>query len=121
MESIVSEIIGGLMAIFCAVIGAKLATRQSKKKDKTDRLIDSYANLFAALFAAISDRTTENMVSFVAASHRVGLISSPESQNLIEEITDLLCDPEMDTKALAKKVDALQSLAKEDVKRAEGR
>lgn len=76
LKSASPEIAGGLLAILCAVIGARIATSASRKQARKKELLETYTELFAAYYALVADeRSEKSSIQFMAAVERVRLLS----------------------------------------------
>lgn len=118
LESIAPEFIGGLMAIVCAVIGARMATRSSEKQAKAQALQNAYADVFAGYYACIVDGTDENIFGLVSAIERACLICSPEAEATMKEATTILVTKPIDIRKLGVQICLLREQAKKDVRKA---
>lgn len=118
LESIAPEFIGGLMAIVCAVIGARMATRSSEKQAKTKALQSAYADVFAGYYACIMDESDKNIFGLVSAIERTCLICSPEAEETMKEAVSVLVTKPIDLRKLGEKICLLREQAKKDVRKA---
>lgn len=117
-ESIVPEFIGGLMAIVCAIIGAKIATQSSEKQARTKALQIAYGDVFAGYYAYLMDDSDEGIFQFVSAIERACLICSPEAEKTMREAISVLAAKPKDIKELGRKISLLREQAKKDVRKA---
>lgn len=115
--SVLPEIVGGIMAIMCAVIGAKIATSATKNQARKSELMDAYAALFAAYYSFVADdRSKENSVKIMVSMDRVRLLCSEKSEQIITEFAPLLTSDPLQIDELAKKISRLREAAKEDLR-----
>lgn len=117
--SISAELTGGLLAIVCAVIGAKLATSATRRIDRAKALRDVYADIFAAYFTCTIDLSEENILRLVTAVERGMLICCEPSISLMHEAIRVLAQDEPDLNILSSIISKLRTSAKEDVGNAE--
>lgn len=110
-----SEIIGGGMAIICAIIGAKMATRSSKTLERGIALRDAYADVFAAYYKFLKDHSDEKALQIAIAMERAMLLCSAQSEELMKEITELLFREAENMEELGEEIQRLRVLAKKDV------
>ena len=118
LESIAPEFIGGLMAIVCAVIGAKMATRSSEKQSKTQALQRAYADVFAGYYACLMDESDKNIFNLVSAIEHACLICSPEAEETMKKAVSVLVTKPIDLRKLGEKICQLREQAKKDVRKA---
>lgn len=118
LESIAPEFIGGLMAIVCAVIGARMATRSSEKQAKAQALQSAYADVFTGYYACMADESDENILGLVSAIERTCLICSPEAEETMKEAVSVLVTKPIDLRKLGEKICLLREQAKKDVRKA---
>lgn len=109
------ELVGGVMAIICAVIGARMATRSSKAQEWHKSLQDAYADVFARYFACMVENSDENALAFITAEERLRLICSSESEQIIEESIPILAEDNPDLEKLGACIQKLRKSAKEDL------
>ena len=110
---------GGLLAIVCAVIGAKLATSATRRIDRAKALRDVYADIFAAYFTCTIDLSDENILRLVTAVERGMLICCEPSISLMREAIRVLAQDRPDLNTLSSIISKLRMSAKEDVRNAE--
>ena len=118
LESIAPEFIGGIMAIVCAVIGARMATRSSEKQSKAKALQSAYADVFAGYYACIMDESDKNVFRLVSAIERACLICSPEAEETMKEAVSVLVSQPINLEKLGEKICLLREQAKKDVRKA---
>lgn len=118
IESIAPEFIGGIMAIVCAVIGARIATRSSEKQSKMQALQSAYADVFTGYYACIMDESDENVFRLVSAIERACLICSPEAEKTMKEAASILVTKPIRLEKLGGKIFLLREQAKKDVRKA---
>jgi hypothetical protein len=111
------EFVGGIMAVICAVIGAKIAISAAKRQERKKNLLDAYAELFSAYYDLVADDKSEkNSVHFMVSVERVRLLCSERSERLITELAPLLTSDPLQIDELAKKISQLREAAKEDLR-----
>lgn len=115
LKSIAPELIGGLMAIACAIVGAKIATRSSEKQSKMQALQSAYADVFAGYYACIVDESDKNIFDLVSAIERACLICSPEAEKTMRGAVSLLATKPINLRKLGEKICLLREQAKKDV------
>lgn len=114
------EIAGGLLAILCAVIGARIATSASRKQARKKELLETYTELFAAYYALVADeRSEKSSIQFMAAVERVRLLCSEKSDRIITELTPLFTADPLPLDSMAKYISQLREAAKEDLRHAD--
>lgn len=120
LESIAPEFIGGLMAIMCAVIGARMATRSSEKQAKSQALQNAYADVFAGYYACIVDGIdgNQNLFRLVSAIERACLICLPEAEAIMKKANAILVTKPVDIRKLGAQIYLLREQAKKDVRKA---
>ena len=117
LKAVSPEMVGGLLAILCAVIGAKIATSASKNQARKRELLDAYAELFAAYYNFVADdRSKENSVQLMVSVERVRLLCSEKSERIITALAPLLTSDPLQIDELAKKISQLREAAKEDLR-----
>ena len=113
------EIAGGLLAILCAVIGAKIATSASRKQANKKELLETYAELFAAYYALVADeRSEKNSVQFLVAVERVRLLCSAKADRIITELTPLFTADPLPLDEMSEYIRQLREAAREDLRHA---
>lgn len=115
LESIAPEFIGGLMAVVCAVIGAKIATRAEKDLKRGETLRNAYADLLAGYYNFLMDDSEKNVFEIAVATERVILICSPQSEQLMKEILELISSDQRDSQEIGLKIQKLRKHAQNDV------
>ena len=115
LESIAPEFIGGLMAIMCAVIGAKIATRSEKNLKRGESLRDAYADVLAGYYCFLLDDSDKNVLEITTATERAILICSPQSEQLMKEIIELLSADQRNDQEIGLKIQELRKHAQNDV------
>ena len=120
LKAVFPEIVGGLLAILCAIIGAKLATSGERRRDRRRELLDVYTGFFAAYYNFVTDdRSKEYSVQLIASFERLRLLCSKRSEKIIVELAPLLTSDPLQIDELAKKISLLREAAKEDLRHAE--
>lgn len=114
-ESVMPELIGGFMAIICAVIGAKMATRSSETREWRKSLQNAYADVFSRFFACVVENSDENALAFITAEERLRLICSSRSEQIIDESIPILAKDNPDFDKLGACIKKLRKSAKEDL------
>ncbi len=118
LESIIPEFIGGLMAIVCAVIGARIATKSSEKQTKSKALQEAYANVFAGYYICMMNTSDKAILNLASSIERAFLLCSPDAEEIMKETISILASSPLDAEKLAEKIFALRKQAKEDVRNA---
>ena len=87
LKTIAPDFVGGILALVCAVVGAKIATSASNKRAEKDALCKVYADVFSGIYKVITtDPTDEAIFSFVTAVERARLLCSKESEEILGTI-----------------------------------
>lgn len=115
LESIIPEFVGGLMAIVCAVIGAKMATNASEKQNKAKELREAYSDVFAGYYSCMMNMSDDSVKCLVTAIERTCLICSTEAEQIMVDTIVVLSEEPLDTKKLGEKIQLLREQAKKDV------
>lgn len=115
LESIAPEFIGGFMAIVCAVIGAKVATRSEKDLKRGETLRDAYAEVLAGYYDFLLNASDENLFKIAIATERAVMLCSPQSEELMRAILGLLSDEQRDSHEIGLKIQELRKHAQNDV------
>lgn len=113
---VIPDLLGGVLAIICAIIGAKIATVSTWKRDRYQELCDIYTDLFSAYYRCSSDLSDENLFLLAVAAERVQLICPDEITEKTKQLTLRLARGEKDFIALGPLVQELRELAKNDMK-----
>lgn len=118
LVSVVPELIGGLLAIICAIIGAKIATSSSEQRERKKELMGVYSEVFANYYACALNPSDEHKLRLVVSIERAGLVCSKKSEAIMEKILLLISEESMDIKALSEQIKELRISSKEDVRNA---
>lgn len=78
-------IVSGLMALACAVVGAKIATKSSETQERQQVLREAYADVFAGYYTYLLDDTDRNILLLATAVERAMLICSEQSARIMKE------------------------------------
>ena len=118
LKSTMPECVGGLLALLCAIVGAKIATKSGEKQEKIKSLQSAYADVFAGYYSCVLESSDKNILLFVTAVERAMLICSENSaQIMLNTLAILLVHP-VDIGSLGENIQALRVSAKEDVSHA---
>lgn len=88
----IPELLGGLIALLCAIMGAKIASMGNIEQSRQTALRDAYADLFAQIVESMrevsdgSDLSNQSFSRLVVAGTRTILICSGEAQKIIGKI-----------------------------------
>lgn len=116
IESVIPEVVGGLLALACAVVGAKMATSASKESSRREELIDAYARVFAAFYERMAhDNDPDVVVRSVTAIERACLICSPKVETLLRDALPIVAKVELDMERLAPIILSLRKETKRDI------
>lgn len=115
LESIAPEFIGGIMAIVCAVIGAKIATRSERNLKRGISLRDAYADVLSRYYYFLLDDSDKNVLEITAATERAMLICSPQSEQVMKEIIELLSADQRNDQEIGLKIQELRKHAQNDL------
>lgn len=118
LESTIPEFVGGLMAIMCAVIGAKMATNASERQIRTKELRDAYSDVFSGYYSCMMDMSDDSVKRLVTAIERTCLICPQETEKIMVDTIVVLSKEPLDTKKLGEKIQLLREQAKKDVGKA---
>lgn len=119
--NILPEIIGGLLAILCAIIGAKIATESNSSLAYEKELRDAYADVFAGYYARLESDSGEALVKLITAIERACLICSAESERIMRQTVPIVSEIDINASALGVYIRRLREEAKKDVKNASGK
>lgn len=118
----IPELLGGLLALACAVIGAKMAAAGSLEQSRRTVLRDAYADLFSQIFSVLKEIVDQNRISdrsgilLAVAANRVMLTSSERAEQIIRELLPELLGDHPDTNKIGRLTEALRSEAQKDLK-----
>lgn len=118
LASVVPEFVGGLLALLCAFVGAKMATKSGEKLERSKSLRNAYADVFAGYYSYLTEDSDENILLLVTATERAMLICSEKSEKIMIDIVALLLTHPADSTGLGEKMQSLRASAKEDVRHA---
>ena len=79
----VPELLGGFIALLCAIIGARAAGKWNMRQAKRTELRDAYADLLACYYVRVQHRDEESLLKLAIASERVLLTCSSDAEILI--------------------------------------
>ena len=119
IKSVSPEIIGGLLALATAVIGAKIATKANKQETKAKELREAYADVFSGYYACMVEMSGEDVYKLVTAIERACLICSQKSETIMRDAIPTLAKEPLDISALGEQMLRLREEAKKDVRNAE--
>ncbi len=117
LQSVFPELVGGIMAILCAVIGAKIASRSTERQILRKDLLDAYAAVFAGYYACIPNDSEEAAVNLIASIERACLICSPESEAIMRQMVPMLLSDKRDYDAIGTVMSELRGEAKKDARK----
>ena len=83
LESAIPEFVGGLLALLCAIVGAKIATKSGERQERTKSLQNAYADVFAGYYICMMESSDKNILSLVIAIERATLICSKRSAEIM--------------------------------------
>lgn len=115
IKSILPELVGGILAIICAIVGAKLVIHANTLQANSKELQEAYADVFAAYYSCITSMSDKNILGLVSAMERARLLCSPTSEELMREVVQMLLTDTEDTEKLGSKIQQLRDEAKKDV------
>ena len=118
LQSAFPEFIGGIMAIVCAIIGAKMASRSTERQAQRRDLLDAYAAVFADYYACIANDSEPAVVALITSIERACLICSPTSESLMRQLVPMLLADKRDYTAIGKTMTVLRGEAKKDARKA---
>lgn len=114
-KTLAPEFLGGLMAVVCAVIGAKIATHSEKNLKRGEGLRDAYADVLAGYYCFLLDGSDKNVLKITTATECAMLICSPQSEQLMKEIIELLSADRRNDQKIGLKIQELRKCAQNDV------
>lgn len=117
LKSAAPEFVGGILAIICAVIGAKIASHATERQILRKDLLDAYAAVFAGYYTCIPNDSDELVVRLIAAIERACLICSPESEALMRQMVPMLLSDKRDYDAIGAVMSELRREAKKDARK----
>ena len=115
-QSVSKEIVGGALALICAIAGARIASHSVVKQDRERSLRDAYADVFAGYYACVVDPSEKNLLLMVTALERALLICSSKSAELMLDIMVPLVGTPSDVQKASELIQKLRESAKEDVR-----
>lgn len=116
LVSVASEIIGGLLAILCAVVGAKIATSATRKQSRRKELLEAYADLFASYYALVADEVSEkNSVQFMASIEKCRMLCSRQADKIIAELAPLFTSNPIPLGKMSMLISQLREAARKDL------
>ena len=113
--SVVPEFVGGILALMCAVIGAKIATISSERQSKRQDLQRAYAEVFAGYYACMNEKTDENLLRLITAVEASCLICSEQSESIMRESIQVLTKDQVDIAELGNCIKRLREYTKQDI------
>lgn len=81
IKSVSPEIIGGLLALASAIIGAKIATKANKQETKAKELREAYADVFSGYYACMVEMSGEDVYKLVRYRARLSNLFSKIRNN----------------------------------------
>lgn len=118
----IPELLGGLLALACAIIGAKMAAAGSLEQSRRTTLRDAYADLFSQIFSVLkeiveqSGASDQSVMLLAVAANRVMLTSSERAEQIIKELLPALLADHPDTNKVGQLTEALRLEAQKDLK-----
>lgn len=79
----VPELLGGFIALLCAIIGARAAGKWNMRQAKRTELRDAYADLLASYYIRAQNMDADSLLKVAIASERVLLTCSPDAEIFI--------------------------------------
>lgn len=115
LESAIPEFVGGLLALLCAIVGAKIATKSGERQERTKSLQNAYADVFAGYYICMMESSDKNILSLVIAIERATLICSKRSAEIMKEAIFQLSKEPVDIQALGGIICQLRASAAKDL------
>lgn len=118
----IPELLGGLLALVCAIIGAKTAAAGSLEQSRRTVLRDAYADLFAQIFSVFREATVQGEPSdqavllLTVAANRVMLTSSERAEQIISDLLPALLTDHINIQAVGRLTEELRLEAQKDLK-----
>jgi hypothetical protein len=118
LTSVAPELVGGFLAIICAVIGAKIATKSSEHQVHKKELIDAYSEVLSNCYICALDLSDKHKMQLIVSAERAGLICSESSEQIMRNMLLLLADENPNIEEFSEQIKNLRISAKEDVSNA---
>ena len=113
---VVEVIVSGLMALACAIVGAKIATNASIESTRKQDLISAYADVFARFYERMAhDNDPEILLGLIIAIERACLVCSPKAEQILRSTIPIVSEDELDIDILAPLIKTLRAEARDDV------
>lgn len=116
LGSVLPEVVGGVLALVCAVVGAKLVIHADARQARGKELQEAYADVFAAYYSCLANMNDENILRLVSAMERTCLICSPAADALMRDTIKMLLTNADDMEELGANIQLLRNEAKKDVR-----
>lgn len=121
LEAAIPECVGGLLALLCAIVGAKIATKSGKQQERAKSLQSAYADVFAGYYACMMENSDKNILNLVIAIERATLICSKRSAEIMKKAIFQLSKEPVDIQELGGIICQLRDSAAKDLEKYQGK
>lgn len=108
--------ISGIIALSGVIVGAKIQSKDSERKERKRRIIDAYADIFKWYYANLIDRDSkENWLMLVSSVERAMLLCSKDSAEVMQRVFVTLSKYPPDVKEMSESLELLRESAKKEM------
>lgn len=108
--------ISGIIALSGVIVGAKIQSKDSERKERKRRIIDAYADIFKWYYANLIDRDSkENWLMLVSSVERAMLLCSEDSAKVMQRVFVTLSKYPPDVKEMSEVLELLRESAKKEM------